>query len=102
MEVIKNQMGVPALIEEDGTAIYLDWTAVQELQAIAMSDEAVIEMLFGEIKDAVSQFVDIDPSLPTEQWLEAYRNATLITNFQVPISVLSQAQSDARHMQGHS
>ena len=98
MEIIQNKMGVPAILEDDGTAVYLDWSEQANLQAIAMLDEAKFEELLQRIRDAVAQFIDLDPNMDMGEWMDRFNQALLITHFQVPLNVLNQARHEGQRL----
>lgn len=95
MEIIQNRIGVPSLVEEDGTVIYLQHSETDNLQAIEMLDSAVIDGLYEHIKKAVAVFTPLDPSLPDGEWMMEYNQLSLINEFQTALIVLNQARAKA-------
>ena len=95
MEIIQNRIGVPSLVEEDGTVIYLQHSETDNLQAIEMLDSAVIDGLYEHIKKAIAVFTPLDPSLPDGEWMMEYNQLSLINEFQTALIVLNQARAKA-------
>ena len=92
MDIISNRIGVPSLVEEDGTVIYLTNAEIDNLTAIDMDDPTVIDRIYESIKVAVSNLAPIDPELGIGDWMQKYNEFALINEFQTALFVLNQAR----------
>lgn len=92
MEIIANRIGVPSLVEDDGSVVYLTNAEIDNLSAIDLDDPTVIDELYQHIKDAVSELAPIDPELGIGDWMSAYNEFSLINEFQQSLFVLNQAR----------
>lgn len=92
MEVIANRIGVPSLVEDDGSVIYLTNAEIDNLTAIDLDDPTVIDELYQRIKNAVSNIVPINPKLGIGDWMQEYNQVSLINEFQQALFVLNQAR----------
>lgn len=88
-------MGVPALVEDDGTVVWLEWAEQDNLQAIDMQDKTVIDGLYQKIKEAIAQFAPIDPDLELGEWMIQFNQLELINQFSPALRVLNQARMKA-------
>ena len=92
MDIISNRIGVPSLVEEDGTVVYLANAEIDNLTAIDLDDPTVIDGLYESIKVAVSNLAPIDPALGIGDWMQKYNEFALINEFQTALFVLNQAR----------
>ena len=92
MDIISNRIGVPSLVEEDGTVIYLTHAEIDNLTAIDLDDPTVIDRIYDSIKVAVSNLAPIDPDLGIGDWVQKYNEFALINEFQTALFVLNQAR----------
>ena len=88
-------MGVPSLVEDDGTMVYLENAEIDNLQAIDMQDPSVIDALYEHIKKAVAVLAPIDPDLDIGEWFTEYNQVALINEFQTALFVMNQARTRA-------
>lgn len=95
MDIVQNRMGVPSLVEDDGTIIYLQNSEIDNLQAIDMQDPSVIDSLYEHIKKAVAVLAPIDPDLELGDWFVEYNQVALINEFQNALFVMNQARTRA-------
>jgi hypothetical protein len=98
MRIIQNKMGVPAILEDDDTAVYLDWSEQSNLQAIAMLHPEKFEEIIQLTKESVGKFIDLDPNLEMGEWMQKFNEAMLITNFQTALAVLNQARYEGQRL----
>lgn len=92
MDIVSNRIGVPSLVEDDGTVVYLTNAEIDNLTAIDLDDPAVIDRLYERIKVAVSNLAPIDPTLGIGDWMQKYNEFALINEFQTALFVLNQAR----------
>ena len=95
MDIISNRIGVPSLVEEDGTVIYLTNAEIDNLTAIDLDDPTVIDRIYDSIKVAVSNLAPIDPELGMGVWMQKYNEFALINEFQTALFVLNQARTSS-------
>lgn len=101
MQIIKNRMGVPALVEDDGTVIWLEWAEQDNLQAIDMQDKTVFDALYQAIKESVAQLAPIDPDLELGEWMIQFNQMELINQFSPALHVLNQARMKSAEYESH-
>lgn len=92
MDIISNRIGVPALVEEDGTVVYLTNAEIDNLTAIDLADPTVIDGIYEHIKAAVGNLAPINPKLPLGEWFDEFNTMSLINEFNTALFVLNQAR----------
>jgi len=92
MDIIANRIGVPSLVESDGSVVYLTNAEIDNLAAIDLDNPTVIDRLYDHIKTAVAALAPIDPTLGVGEWMQKYNELSLINEFQTALFVLSQAR----------
>lgn len=92
VDIVTNRIGVPSLVEDDGSLIYLTNAEIDNLAAIDLDDPSIIESLYDRIKVAVSELAGINPDLPLGEWMQEYNQLSLINEFQTALFVMNQAR----------